>query len=243
MVRLSSNGDAIEIQGLVKSYGSTPVLRKLDLTLHWGECLTLIGANGSGKTTLMKILATMAKPDDGTVWVAGYDVRRQAASMRTAVGVLGHKTWLYEDLTPEENLRFYGQIYGVPRLERRIREMLAQLGMEQYAKQKVRTLSHGMQKRVSLCRVFLHDPSVILLDEPETGLDQGTLNMLDHILRSTLARGRAILMTTHNVHRSVAMAHSVAILSNGRLSFGNGHTGRDASRLRDDFLSNTEMSQ
>lgn len=243
MVGLSTSGYAIEVQGLVKSYGSTPVLRELDLTLRWGECLVLIGANGSGKTTLVRVLATTAKPDGGTVRVAGYDASRQSASMRAAVGVLGHKTWLYDDLTPEENLRFYGQLYRVPNLEWRVQEMLAQLGMERYSRQRVRTLSHGMQKRVSLSRVFLHDPSVLLLDEPETGLDQETLHMLWQMLLSALTRGRAIIMTTHNVETSVSKACSRAILSNGRLAFDNGLAGMGDIRMIDDLRSHTETDQ
>ena len=240
--RLAAPGHAVEVRALFKSYGSTRALRNLDLTLNWGECLVLFGANGAGKTTLIKVLATLAKPDAGSVQVAGFDRGRHSAAIRASVGVLGHQTLLYEDLTPVENLRFYGRLYGIASLKRRIGEALEQVGMARWANQRVRTLSHGMQKRVSLARAILHDPAVLLLDEPESGLDQEALQMLERILQATVSKGRAVLMTTHNLDRGLALAHRVGILSGGRLAYEEKRTAIDAAELRDAFLRATGIA-
>ena len=143
---------AIQIKGLSKSFGEGPVLRNLDLDVGWGERFVLFGGNGSGKTTLIKTLATLARPDAGLIRIAGWDGRRQGTMLRRSIGVVTHQPLLYDELTGYENLRFYGRMYRVLDLDQRIRVVAAQVGVAQRLSARVRTLSHGMQKRLSLAR-------------------------------------------------------------------------------------------
>jgi ABC-type multidrug transport system ATPase subunit len=213
----TSGGAAILVKGLNKSYGQGPVLRDLDLALDWGESLALFGANGAGKTTLLRILSTQARPDAGTVMVAGGRLPRQASAVRGRVGVVGHGSLLYEDLTCRENLVFYGRLFRVPAVHRRTQEVLSRLGLAGQADRRVRTLSHGQQKRLSIGRAILHDPCLLLLDEAESGLDQESLAVLRAIVDEWTAPNRAVVMTTHNRDLGKAWAGRVAELSEGRL--------------------------
>ena len=147
---------AIHVSGLRKGYGDRPVLWDLDLTVAWGELLVLFGANGAGKTTLLRILSTQARPDAGTVSVAGFDVRKQGRAVRRRIGVVGHQGFLYDDLTCRENLAFYGRLFGVAGLEERVETVLARVGMTGRSEHRVRTLSHGMTKRLAIARAILH---------------------------------------------------------------------------------------
>ena len=150
--------------------------------MGWGECLGLLGANGAGKTTLLRILSTQVKADAGSVEVAGYDLRRRPDSVRRRVGVVGHDTFLYDDLTCLENLVYYGRLFGLKEPRLRVEETLERVGLADRADQRVRLLSHGMRKRVSIARAILHQPPVLLLDEPESGLDRGSVAVLQDLL-------------------------------------------------------------
>lgn len=195
------------------------MLLDLDLTVGWGEFMALFGANGSGKTTLLRILSTQVRPDAGAVSVAGYDRRRAAGAIRQRLGVVGHRHFLYEDLTCRENLHFYGRLYGVKDLQGQIQGALRRVGLADHADQRVRILSHGMQKRLSIARAILHQPPVLLLDEPEAGLDPESVSMLDQLLAEWTAAGRAVLMTTHNVEMGLTWADRVGVLAAGRIDF------------------------
>jgi heme exporter protein A len=218
---LSGNraGEAILVAGLHKSYGDWPVLRDLDLAVGWGEFVVLFGANGTGKTTLLRVLSTQARPEYGTVKVAGYDGLRQADSVRRRVGVVAHSGFLYEDLTCRENLMFYGQLFRVDHLRPRVEAVLSRVGLTRRADHRVKTLSHGMQKRVAIARAILHQPQVLLLDEPEGGLDQESVAMLGSLLSEWTQAGRTVVMTTHNVELGLSWADRVAVLSDGGLQF------------------------
>ena len=210
-------GNAIVVSGLRKGYGDLPVLADLDLTVPWGELLVLFGANGAGKTTLLRVLSTQARADAGTVTVAGFDVRKQGRSVRRRVGVVGHQGFLYDDLTCRENLAFYGRLFGLSRLDRRVDDALERVGMKDRAGQRVRTLSHGMTKRVAIARAVLHGPDVLLLDEPEGGLDPESVEMLRELLERFTNDGKAVVMTTHNVERGREWAHRTAYLRGGKV--------------------------
>jgi heme ABC exporter ATP-binding subunit CcmA len=179
----------------------------------------LFGANGAGKTTLLRILSTQMRPDEGTISVAGYDRRRQPEAIRRHLGMVGHRHFLYEDLTCRENLVFYGRLFRVGDPQRRAQVVLARVGLESRADQRVRTLSHGMQKRLAIGRAILHQPALLLLDEPEAGLDRESLAMLHHLVSEWTGAGGTVLMTTHNVELGLAWADKVAVLSGGRISF------------------------
>jgi heme exporter protein A len=209
----------IEIRGLVKSFGHKAVLRGIDLTVADGQFLTLMGPNGAGKTTLIRILATLGKATRGTVRMDGFDLADGSVDVRRQIGLVSHQTLLYGDLTPDENLHFYGRMYDVPDLEGRIVAVLRQVGLEGWRHDPVRTFSRGMQQRLAIARAILHQPSVLLLDEPDTGLDQHAAEMLHELLAVVGTKGRTVLMTTHNLERGLLMGDRVAILAGGRIAY------------------------
>ena len=211
--------DAIRVSGLQKSFDDWPVLWDLDMTVVWGEFLVLVGANGSGKTTLLRLLSIQARPDAGAIFVAGYDQRRQPEAIRRRLGVVGHRHLLYEGLTCRENLVFYGRLFGVRDPQERALAVLSRVGLESRAEHRVRSLSNGMQKRLSIARAILHQPRLLLLDEPEAGLDRESVAMLNGLLEEWTEAGCTVVMTTHNLELGLAWANRVALLSGGKLHF------------------------
>ena len=229
-------GLAIEIKGLRKAFGRTRVLAGLDLDVRWGEVLTVLGANGSGKTTLINLLATLAKPDTGVLRVAGLDLSRSGQAARRAIGVVTHDPILYDHLSAYENLKFVGRMFGLGSLDQRIGAVAELMGVSRQLHQRAHTLSHGMKKRVSIARALLHDPPILLMDEPDSGLDQEALALLDGVLAGRTGP-RTVLMTTHSLDRSLALGQRVAILAQGRVaheevldSVGAGHLRKTYSR-------------
>jgi heme exporter protein A len=211
---------AILARDVRKSFGRVAALRGIDLEVPWGQFLTILGANGSGKTTLLRTLSTLARPTSGEIRIAGIDPLRNAPAVRRLIGVVTHQPLLYDDLTVQENLAFYARMYGLERPQDKIVECLAALGMERRLDAKARTLSHGMQKRVSIARALLHDPVILLMDEPESGLDSEAVEMLEHTLRPpSLDSLRTVVMTTHNLERGLALGDQVAILADGRIAY------------------------
>ncbi len=205
----------IRIRKLVKTFGLKPVLRGLDMEVHEGEFVALIGPNGAGKSTLLRILAGLSKPTLGEVSIAGYQLPAQAGAMRRILGVVAHQPLLYGDLTAEENLRFYSRLYRIPAREQRIAEVLELVGLSRRRADLVRQFSRGMQQRLAIGRAILHQPIVMLLDEPHTGLDQEAAEMLDGLLRDVAGRGRTVLMTSHDLGRAAGLAERVDILYRG----------------------------
>ena len=210
-------GLAISVEGLEKSYREWPVLWELDLTVPWGETLALFGSNGAGKTTLLRILATSVRPDAGTILIAGHDLRRNTSAVRRRIGVVGHRSFLYEDLTPRENLIYYARLYGLRDRETQVSAALERVGLSSRANHRVRTLSNGMQKRASIARAILHWPDVLLLDEPEAGLDQESRQMLRDLLTEWSALGHSAVLTTHDIGLGMEWGHRTAVLSGGSL--------------------------
>ena len=225
-------GDALRVGGLEKSFGEWPVLWDLDLTVPWGELLVLFGANGVGKTTLLRILSAQAKPDAGTLLVAGFNQRRRPESVRRRVGVVAHQTFLYEDLTCRENLHYYGRLYGLKDYRVRAEEALDRLGLAYRADRRVRTLSNGLQKRLSIARAIQHQPQLLLLDEPEAGLDRESVGMLQALLGEWAESGRSVVMTTHDVELGLSWAHRAGVLSGGRIHFPAANEYVDGGELR-----------
>ncbi len=205
----------ITVRRLVKRFGMKTVLRGLDFEVRPGEFVALLGPNGAGKTTFLRILASLSRPSLGEVRVAGYRLPHQAAAVRARLGVVSHLPLLYGDLTAAENLRFYGRMYGLADLESRITEVLGMVGLESRRGDLVRTFSRGMQQRLAIGRAVLHDPDVMLFDEPYTGLDQDAAAMLDGVLRSVAAQGRTVVMTSHDLARAEDLATRFDILSRG----------------------------
>ena len=205
----------ITVKKLVKRFGLKTVLRGLDFEVQPGEFVALLGPNGAGKTTFLRILASLSRPSLGEVKVAGFRLPNEAAAVRARLGVVSHLPLLYGDLSAEENLRFYGRMYGIVDLEPRITEVLEMVGLDTRRRDLVRTFSRGMQQRLAIGRAVLHDPDVMLFDEPYTGLDQDASSMLDDVLKTVAAEGRTVVMTSHDLARAEELATRFDILSRG----------------------------
>ena len=205
----------ITVRKLVKRFGMKTVLRGLDFEVQPGEFVAILGPNGAGKTTFLRILSSLSRPSLGAVSVAGYRLPDQAAAVRARLGVVSHLPLLYGDLTAEENLRFFGRMYGISNIESRIDEVLEMIGLASRRRDLVRTFSRGMQQRLAIGRAVSHDPEVMLFDEPYTGLDQDASAMLDDVLRSVAAKGRTVVMTSHDLMRAEKLATRFDILSRG----------------------------
>jgi heme exporter protein A len=213
-----SRGDGIvDVRKLVKRFGLKTVLRGMDFRVEPGEFVALLGPNGAGKTTFLRILASLSRPAMGEVRIAGYRLPAQASAVRRILGVVSHQPLLYGDLTAEENLGFYARMYGVPGLKSRVDEVLEMIGLAARRRDLVRTFSRGMQQRLAIGRAVLHDPEVVLFDEPHTGLDQDACVMLDNVLREVAARGRTVVMTSHDLARAADLASRFDVLSRGRI--------------------------
>ena len=209
----------IETRSLRKSFGLRPVLRGVDLEVAPGECLALLGPNGAGKTTLLRILATLTKPTAGLVRVAGLPLPAAAGEVRRRLGVVAHHTLLYSDLSAFENLQFYARLYALADAGPRIAAVLEQVGLAGRRHDLVRTFSRGMQQRLAIARALLHNPEVLMFDEPYTGLDPQAGEMLDQVLVAARRTGRTTLLTTHDLSRALALADRVAILARGAIVF------------------------
>lgn len=216
----------IQVRKLVKRFGPKVVLRGVDFEVEQGEFVVLLGPNGAGKTTFLRILASLARPTMGEVWIAGYRIPQQAALVRRSVGVISHQPLLYGDLTAEENLIFYGRLYDLHTLNQRVDQVLSLVGLNVQRRDLVRRFSRGMQQRLAIARAILHDPELLLLDEPHTGLDQEAASMLDVVLKEVAAKGRTVVMTTHDLARAADLGTRVDILSKGLIV-----TSRERSQL------------
>jgi heme exporter protein A len=221
----------ITVKKLVKRFGLKTVLRGLDFQVQPGEFVALLGPNGAGKTTFLRILASLARASLGQVKIAGYELPGQAAQVRARLGVVSHLPLLYGDLTAEENLRFYARMYNLAAIEARITEVLDMVGLAARRRDLVRTYSRGMQQRLAIGRAVLHDPDVMLFDEPYTGLDQDASSMLDEVLKTVAAQGRTIVMTSHDLARAEDLATRFDILSRGVISASTGRKELEQTNL------------
>lgn len=209
----------VRLQGVTKRFAHVWALRGIDLELRRGRCLGIFGANGAGKTTLLNILSTLTRPSSGQVTIAGYDAVREADKIRPRLGMLGHRTYLYGDLTASENLQFYGRLFGVPNHHLRVQELLHSVGLDPGSRQRVRTFSRGMQQRLAIARVLLHEPELLLLDEPYTGLDQHAVERLQSLLDGLQADERTIILSTHDLARGLSVCDEILIQSRGKIVY------------------------
>lgn len=207
----------IEVKKLTKRFGLKTVLRGLDFRVEEGEFVALLGPNGAGKTTFLRILSSLSRPTFGEVLIGGYRLPDQAAAVRRRLGVVSHQPLLYGDITAEENLRFYAKMYGLYKPEKRIEEVLEMVGLAPRRRDLVRTFSRGMQQRLAIGRAVIHDPDVMLFDEPHTGLDQDASQMLDTVLLEVAARNRTVVMTSHDLARTGDLASRFDVLSRGKI--------------------------
>lgn len=213
-----------------KWYGPLPAVRGVDFALAEGEFLTLFGPNGAGKTTLLRIVAGLARPTRGEVRIAGEETGGGDDSWRRRIGVLSHQTFLYPGLTAAENLEFYARLYGLDRRRERVAEGLEAVGLAERRDDRVRGFSRGMQQRLALARTLLHDPQLVLLDEPYTGLDPHASAMLNRTLRRLRDERRTVLLVTHNLSQGLELADRVAVQVGGRWVSDEPRSAIDAGR-------------
>jgi heme exporter protein A len=206
-----------ELRGLSKHYHYQPVLDGLDLTVNGGELCVLVGANGAGKTTLLRIVASLVRPDAGEVFAGGYTLAH-GGIYRRQIGYLGHQSLFYSDLNAVENLTHYARLYHLGDVPRKVAQSIESVGLAPHRGKPIRTYSRGMQQRLAIARTLLHDPSVLLLDEPYTGLDPEAAQFLDDRLRRLREPDRAILIAAHRPQRLLSIASHVAWLRQGRIA-------------------------
>ena len=223
---------AVVVSRVRKAYGLRPVLRDVSLTVAAGQCIALLGPNGAGKTTLLRVLATLTRPSQGSVSVAGYDALRDAQQVRRIVGYVGHAPLLYDELTARENLLFFARMYGLPDGPTRADALLQRMGIGSRAHDRVGALSRGQAQRVALARGILHDPRVLLLDEPDTGLDEDALALLQSLIVERRQAGQTTLLTTHTLERGLAWSDGVVALAGGRVAFAGSSAEMTLTRLR-----------
>lgn len=217
----------IEVKGLTKCFGYKKALNRINLLIMRGECLAIFGPNGAGKTTLIQILSSLMRPTSGQVLICGYDVQREGEEVRKRIGVISHQTFLYDKLTAFENLEFYGRMYNVKESGKRIEEVLERVGLRDHKSDQVQTLSRGMRQRLSLARAILHEPSILLLDEPYAGLDQSGMETFKGILEDFIESSGTTIMTSHDLERALEVCSRVAIMSFGVVVFT-----EDISRIK-----------
>ena len=211
----------IEVEKLSKWFGALPALKGLDFSVERGEFLLLFGANGSGKSTLLRLLSGLCKPSAGSIRIGGWELPDEAMAVRAQIGLVAHRPLLYENLTAGENLDFYGKLYGIERAERQRRsgELLRRVGLSKRGGSLVRTFSRGMKQRLSIARALLHQPAILLLDEPYSGLDQAACALLDELLAEAQAAGHTIILSTHQLARAPQHAQRALVLSGGTIAY------------------------
>jgi len=207
---------AVAVRRLWKFFGDFPVLRDISLTVDAGQCLALLGRNGAGKTTLLRILGGLSLPTKGEAEIFTHRVRDPATRRR--IGVLGHGIGVYDELTAFENLMLFGKLYELPDPRRAALEWLERTSLSQVGDSRVREFSRGMRQRLAVARTFLHDPDLLLLDEPFTSLDDRAIALLQDLLRGVLAKGKTVILSTHQLREALELATHVALVDRGKLA-------------------------
>jgi heme exporter protein A len=225
---------ALESEDIRKTFGHFTALAGVTLSVERGEFFALFGKNGAGKTTFLKVAATLVRHTSGKLRIEGVDINEEPEKARRHIGFLSHNTYLYRDLNPVENLRFFARLYGLRDPEKRIEALLDRVGLQRRASDPVRGFSRGLHQRLGIARVMLHDPSLILLDEPYTGLDANAVDILNELLDEASTAGKTIILTTHDLEQGLRGATRAAIIDKGRVVF----TGMaNDSAIRDAYAS------
>jgi heme exporter protein A len=228
-----SDGPIISVKGLTRTFNDFLALRGIDIDISAGEKVAVLGPNGAGKTTLLKVLSSAITSSSGEVTIKSTRLKDKDPEVRRYIGVVSHQTFLYQELTAYENFTFYCRMYDVSDREERIREIIDRIGMTPRLHDRVSTLSRGMQQRLSIGRALLHRPEILLLDEPDTGLDWHALSSLWDIINREDGINRTILFTTHNLSRACTLSDRVVIMNKGKIVHDIAGSGLDAGNIEE----------
>jgi heme exporter protein A len=207
----------IEVKNLTKQADNKLILRGVDLSVKKGETVAILGPNGAGKSTLLKVLATLIKPTSGIVKINGLDLKKDHIKIKKQLGYLPHSCLLYDQYSPLENLVFYGNLYGVKNVEERAVELVKAVGLSFFLNEPVKNFSRGMIQRIAIARAIVHEPEILLLDEPHTGLDQGAISILNHVILGMKEKGTTTLMVTHDFKQAAEICDRIIIVKNGKM--------------------------
>ena len=208
---------AVQLQNVSKSYGKIAALKSIDLNIQPGKIVAIFGHNGAGKSTLLRIISMALNPDIGDLQIMGADATKYKSWCRSQIGYVGHVNYLYPDLSPSENLMFFAQLYGVPDYKVRVFNLLEDLELTSKAMQPLRNLSNGEQKRTSIGRALVHQPSILLMDEPDAGLDVRAQELMRSFIKEISANGGTVLFSSHEPNSSLDFASEFLFLSKGNL--------------------------
>jgi heme ABC exporter ATP-binding subunit CcmA len=208
----------IRITKLIKTLDERPILRGVDLEIAAGEYVALLGANGAGKSTLLRILSTLIPPTEGTIELFGRSLTRDSIDLRARIGLIAHNSMLYRDLSARENLQFFANLYGIREPKDRVVRMLKMVGLIERADDPVKNFSRGMTQRVSIARALLHDPQLILADEPFAGLDAPSTTALENLLHKLNLAGKTIVLVNHDIDQTLRLAERAIVLRQGKIA-------------------------
>ena len=209
----------LEVRNVTKFFGDLAALKEVSLGIRCGESALLYGPNGAGKTTLLRMLASLARPSSGEILFDGKNIEHDGSGAKAAIGFVSHATFLYGELTVRENLKFFGSLFGLSQLEKKIDAALEMFDMSSRQDVFARDLSRGLQQRASLARAFLHDPDFVILDEPFTGLDHQSVKKLENLLLRLPEQGKALLFSNHDFEQGAALAKRLIALKAGRVRY------------------------
>ena len=207
----------IEIKKLTKQADNKRILRGVDLSIKKGETVAILGPNGAGKSTLLKVLATLIKPTSGRVVINEMDLKKNHIQIKKIMGYLPHSSLLYDHYSPLENLVFFGNIYDVKNVEQRAVELVKEVVLSFFLNEPVKNFSRGMIQRIAIARAIVHEPEILLLDEPHTGLDQGAISILNNVILSMKQKGTTTLMVTHDFKQAAEICDRIIIVKNGKI--------------------------
>ena len=234
---------SIETVGLSKAFGAIQAVDRLSIQVQEGESVALFGSNGAGKTTLIRMLTLSLRPTSGTIRLAGLDPRKDDLGIRRRIGVISHQSYLYDDLTARQNLEFYARIFGAADPRGRAEHLLETVGLAARADDPVGTYSRGMQQRASLARALVHEPRIVFLDEPFTGLDPHGARTLRETLDRLREERRTVFMVTHNLTQGLELSDRWIILARGRIVDQGRSAEADPSMFEREYFDRLESAR
>jgi heme exporter protein A len=207
----------IQTKQLIKRVGDKVILRGVNLSIEQGQTVAILGPNGAGKSTILKVLATLIKPSSGEVLIDNKELKKHALEIKSLIGYLPHASLLYDHFTPLENLTLFGKLYGVKNIESRAKELIDKVGLSFFLHEPVKSFSRGMIQRVAIARAIIHNPRILLLDEPHTGLDQQAIAILNKVILEMKAQGTTTVMVTHDFKQAAEICDRIIIVKNGKI--------------------------